>query len=86
MCFFFVQEYLDILHLIVHIAFHLHNCIVYFLSALQKKILSIACKCLGSFSYSWQNIILAKKYLFIISPSRKIIFWWKMGESNQMKF
>jgi hypothetical protein len=46
---FFVQEYLDTIHLIIllHITFHLHNCIVYFLSTLHFIFLSIACKCLG---------------------------------------
>jgi len=35
MCFFLCTNYLNIVHLIIHIAFHLHNFIVYFLSTLQ---------------------------------------------------
>ncbi len=39
---------------LLHIAFHLHNCIVYFFSTLHLFLifLSIACKCLGWFSNS----------------------------------
>jgi hypothetical protein len=33
--FFLCRNCLDIVHLIVHITFHLHNCIVYFLSTLH---------------------------------------------------
>ncbi len=35
MCFFLCTNYLNIVHLIIHIAFHLHNFIMYFLSTLQ---------------------------------------------------
>jgi hypothetical protein len=60
----------------LHIAFHLHNYIVYFFNTLHFFFLSIIYKCLGWFSYSWKNIILAIFYfLFLISPSRTIIFW-----------
>ncbi len=59
---FLCKNYLDIVHLIIHIAFHLHNCIVYFLSTLHF-FLSISCKCLGWFSYNWHNIILANNRL-----------------------
>jgi hypothetical protein len=41
MCLFFVStNYLDIIHLILHITFHLHNCIVYFFSTLHVSFFS----------------------------------------------
>jgi len=56
---------------LLHIAFHLHNCIIYFFSTLHLCFsFSIACKCLSWLSCSWWNIILAKTYLFLISPLR----------------
>jgi len=50
---FLCMNYLDIVHLIIHITLHFYTLHFYFLL--------VACKCLGWFSYSWQNIILAKK-------------------------
>jgi len=50
---FLCRNYLNIIHLIIHIPFHLHNYIMYFLNILHFIFLSIACKCLGWFSYSW---------------------------------
>jgi len=54
MCLIFVHELFghctfNYTHYIsfLHIAFHLHNCIVYFLNTLHFYFFSIACKCLG---------------------------------------
>jgi hypothetical protein len=57
---------------LLHITFHLHNCSVIFFNTLHFFFifLSFACKCLSWFSYSSHNLILAKKYLFWIFPSR----------------
>jgi hypothetical protein len=53
MCLFVVcRNYFNIIHLILHIAFHLHNCIAFF-----SFLFSIAYKCVGWFSNRC-NIIL----------------------------
>jgi hypothetical protein len=47
------KNYLDIIHLIIHIVFHLYNCIVYFFSTLHLFLFFFQLLVnLGCFSYS----------------------------------
>ncbi len=85
---------------LLRIAFHLHNCIIYFFNTLHLCFsFSIACKCLSWLSCSWWNIILAKNIFIsnfffkvgnILAKNGGIMSKWKINfdrrKSNQWKW
>jgi hypothetical protein len=85
MCLFVVcKNYLDIIHSILHIAFHLYNCIVYFFSTLhllEKKKIVQFCYFLTLKINIWDNKICNNQYAkigfenWLVSNVWELVLW-----------